>query len=257
MTDATTATRPAVRGPEWQKMVAGAPYDAGDPELRAAREQCRALLGELNRERTDAPGWDERLTRLLGGRAERCFITPPFFCDYGANIFVGENFYANFNCTILDVCEVHIGDNVLLAPGVQIYTATHPVAVAPRIKGVEFGKPVRIGNNVWIGGSVVICPGVTIGDNSVIGAGSVVTKDVPAGAIMVGIPAKPTLVEVKPETQSFVPYGTPCTERFDPASQKLELLQCEVQVLQKRLAELLEEREAAKAAAAAKGKKSA
>lgn len=183
-------TKAAERCPEWQKMVAGEPYDAGDPELVAAREQCRALLGELNRERTDAPGRDERLTRLLGGRTARCFITPPFFCDYGANIYVGENFYANFNCTILDVCEVHIGDNVLLAPGVQIYTATHPVAVAPRVAGVEFGKPVRIGNNVWIGGSVVICPGVTIGDNSVIGAGSVVTRDVPAGVVAVGNPCR-------------------------------------------------------------------
>jgi maltose O-acetyltransferase len=178
------------RGAEWQKMVAGEPYDAGDPALVAARERCRALLGELNRESTNSPGWDERLTRLLGSRAERCFITPPFFCDYGANIHVGANFYANFNCTILDVCEVHIGDNVLLAPGVQIYTAAHPIAVAPRIKGVEFGKPVRIGHNVWIGGSTVICPGITIGDNSVIGAGSVVTKDVPANVVAVGNPCK-------------------------------------------------------------------
>jgi len=190
MSEMMTKATATVRGPEWQKMVAGEPYDAGDPALVAARERCRALLGQLNREATNSPGWDERLTRLLGSRAERCFITPPFFCDYGANIHVGANFYANFNCTILDVCEVHIGDNVLLAPGVQIYTAAHPVAVAPRIKGVEFGKPVRIGHNVWIGGSVVICPGVTIGDNSVIGAGSVVTKDVPANVVAVGNPCK-------------------------------------------------------------------
>ncbi|TNI83084.1 sugar O-acetyltransferase [Aeromonas sobria] len=190
MSEVITKAAAVVRGPEWQKMVAGEPYDAGDPALVAAREQCRALLGELNRESTNSPGWDEHLTRLLGSRAERCFITPPFFCDYGTNIHVGKNFYANFNCTILDVCEVHIGDNVLLAPGVQIYTAAHPVAVAPRIKGVEFGKPVRIGHNVWIGGSTVICPGVTIGDNSVIGAGSVLTKDVPANVVAVGNPCK-------------------------------------------------------------------
>ncbi|MGL5994429.1 MAG: sugar O-acetyltransferase, partial [Aeromonas sobria] len=183
MSEVMTKAAAIVRGSEWQKMVAGEPYDAGDPVLVAARERCRALLGELNRESTSSPGWDERLTRLLGSRAERCFITPPFFCDYGTNIHVGKNFYANFNCTILDVCEVHIGDNVLLAPGVQIYTAAHPIAVAPRIKGVEFGKPVRIGNNVWIGGSTVICPGVTIGDNSVIGAGSVVTRDIPANVV--------------------------------------------------------------------------
>lgn len=158
------------RGPEWQKMVAGEPYDAADPELKAAR--------------------DVLLHDLLGGHGRECAINPPFFCDYGANIFVGENFYANVNCTILDVCEVHIGDNVLLAPGVQIYTAAHPVAVVPRVAGVEFGKPVRIGNNVWIGGSVVICPGVTIGDNCVIGAGSVVTRDIPANVVAVGNPCR-------------------------------------------------------------------
>ncbi|QXC36238.1 sugar O-acetyltransferase [Aeromonas sp. FDAARGOS 1407] len=171
-------------------MVAGEPYDAGDPELKAARERCRRLYHTFNTSWQEKPARDALLHELLGGRGRECAINPPFFCDYGANIFVGENFYANVGCTILDVCEVHIGDNVLLAPGVQIYTAAHPVAVAPRIKGVEFGKPVRIGHNVWIGGSVVICPGVTIGDNSVIGAGSVVTKDVPAGVVAAGNPCK-------------------------------------------------------------------
>lgn len=184
------ATLHAESSKEWQKMLAGEPYDAGAPDLVAARTRCRALLGELNRDSTDSPDWEARLTRLLGSRGERCFITPPFHCDYGANIHLGENFYANFNCTVLDVCEVHIGDNVLLAPGVQIYTAAHPVAVAPRIKGVEFGKPVRIGNNVWVGGNTVICPGVTIGNNSVIGAGSVVTRDIPAGVVAAGNPCR-------------------------------------------------------------------
>lgn len=123
-----------VRGTEWQKMVAGEPYDAGDPELKAARERCRRLYHTFNTCWQEKPARDALLHELLGGRGQECAINPPFFCDYGANIFVGENFYANVGCTILDVCEVHIGDNVLLAPGVQIYTAAHPVAVAPRIK---------------------------------------------------------------------------------------------------------------------------
>ncbi|MFM5634074.1 sugar O-acetyltransferase [Aeromonas veronii] len=164
-----------VRGTEWQKMVAGEPYDAADPELKAARERCRRLYHTFNTSWQEKPARDALLHELLGGRGQECAINSPFFCDYGANIFVGENFYANVGCTILDVCEVHIGDNVLLAP---------------RIRGVEFGKPVRIGHNVWIGGSVVICPGVTIGDNSVIGAGSVVTKDVPANVVAAGNPCK-------------------------------------------------------------------
>ena len=205
MTDATTATRPAVRGPEWQKMVAGEPYDAGDAELKAARERCRHLYHSFNTQWQEKPAQDALLHELLGGRGAQCAINPPFYCDYGANIFVGENFYANVGCTILDVCEVHIGDNVLLAPGVQIYTAAHPVAVAPRIKGVEFGKPVRIGNNVWIGGSVVICPGVTIGDNSVIGAGSVVTRDIPAGVVAVGNPCR----VLRPMTAEELAPGEP------------------------------------------------
>ena len=218
MTETITAPQAAKRCPEWQNMVAGEPYDAGHPEQKAARERCRSLYHSFNTSWQEKPERDALLHELLGGRGDLCAINPPFFCDYGANIFVGENFYANVNCTILDVCEVHIGDNVLLAPGVQIYTAAHPGAAAPRVgvgwfagrqrvcnnihhpyhqgasaprvAGVEYGKPVRIGNNVWIGGSVVICPGVTIGDNSVIGAGSVVTRDIPAGVVAVGNPCR-------------------------------------------------------------------
>ena len=177
----------SMHGMEWQKMVSGDPYNPADPELAAARKQCCELYQTIN---GGHPQRDALLYRLLGSRGQLCHINPPFFCDYGVNIHVGENFYANVNCTILDVCEVHIGANVLLAPNVQIFTATHPVAVAPRIAGVEFGKPVRIGNNVWIGGGSVICPGVTIGDNSVIGAGSVVTRDIPAGVVAVGNPCQ-------------------------------------------------------------------
>ncbi len=114
----------------------------------------------------------------------------PFYCDYGYNIEVGDNFYANFGCVILDVNRVTIGDNVLLAPNVQIYTAGHPVDPEKRLTGKEYGKPVFIGNNVWIGGGVIICPGVKIGDNVTIGAGSVITRDIPNNTIAVGNPCK-------------------------------------------------------------------
>ncbi|MNC32530.1 Maltose O-acetyltransferase [compost metagenome] len=124
------------------------------------------------------------------GQSLDAYIEPSFRCDYGYNIFLGKNFYANFDCVILDVCPVHIGDNCMLAPGVHIYTATHPLDAETRNSGVEFGKPVTIGHNVWIGGRAVINPGVTIGDNVVVGSGSVVTKDIPANAVVAGNPAR-------------------------------------------------------------------
>ncbi|MCA1921673.1 DapH/DapD/GlmU-related protein, partial [Buttiauxella noackiae] len=139
----------------------------------------------------------ELLEQLLGQSLD-AYIEPSFRCDYGYNIFLGKNFYANFDCVILDVCPVHIGENCMLAPGVHIYTATHPLDAVTRNSGVEFGKPVTIGNNVWIGGRAVINPGVTIGDNVVIGAGSVVTKDIPANSVVAGNPAR--LIKMVPDT---------------------------------------------------------
>lgn len=124
------------------------------------------------------------------GQSENAFINPPFFCDYGSHIEVGKNFYANYNCTILDVAKVKIGDNCLLAPNVAIYTAGHPIHPLTRNSGYEYGKEITIGDNVWIGGSAVICPGVKIGNNVVIGAGSVVTKDIPDWCIAAGNPCK-------------------------------------------------------------------
>ncbi len=129
------------------------------------------------------------LAELLG-QSEGAYIEPSFRCDYGYNISLGKNFYANFDCVMLDVCPVRIGDNCMLAPGVHIYTATHPLDAEERNSGVEFGKPVTIGNNVWIGGRAVINPGVTIGDNVVVASGAVVTKDVPANVVVGGNPAK-------------------------------------------------------------------
>src|SRR5699024_11494468 len=127
---------------------------------------------------------------LLGGTVDVIYIVPTFLCDYCSNIYVGENFYANVDCVMLDVCEIRIGVNCMLAPGVHIYTATHPLHPVERNAGKEFGKPVTIGNNVWIGGRAVINPGVTVGDNAVIASGAVVTKDVPANVVVGGNPAR-------------------------------------------------------------------
>ena len=129
------------------------------------------------------------LRQLFASGGDSVWLEPPFRCDYGTNIYLGEKVYFNFDCVILDVCEVRIGDFVFIAPGVHIYTATHPLEAEQR-RTQEFGKPVTIGNDVWIGGKSVICPGITIEDRSVIGAGSVVTKDVPSGVVVAGNPAK-------------------------------------------------------------------
>ncbi|TWT50995.1 Maltose O-acetyltransferase [Rubripirellula amarantea] len=127
--------------------------------------------------------------KLFGSGGDTVWLEPPFRCDYGTNIYLDEKVYFNFDCVILDVCEVRIGNHVFIAPGVHIYTATHPLEAELR-RTQEFGKPVTVGNDVWIGGKAVICPGVTIGDCSVIGAGSVVTKDVPPEVVVAGNPAK-------------------------------------------------------------------
>ena len=129
------------------------------------------------------------MSQLLGSSGDHLYIEPNFRCDYGYNIHVGHNFFANFDCVFLDVCDIRIGDNCLVGPGVHIYTATHPLDIEQRLSGVEFGKAVRIGNNVWIGGRAVINPGVTIGDNAVIASGAIVVKDVPANTVVGGNPA--------------------------------------------------------------------
>tara|TARA_R110002111_G_scaffold262504_1_gene338967 strand:- start:158668 stop:159249 length:582 start_codon:yes stop_codon:yes gene_type:complete len=175
---------------EKQKMLAGALYDALDPELVQARERARDLCQDLNATRESELETRRRiLTDLFGTGGESVWMQPPFYCDYGSNIHLGERVYFNFNCVVLDVCEVRVGDYTFFGPAVQIYTATHPLNTELR-RTQEFGKPITIGSDVWVGGGAIICPGVTIGSGTVIGAGSVVTKDVPGNVLAAGNPCR-------------------------------------------------------------------
>ncbi|WP_036653302.1 sugar O-acetyltransferase [Paenibacillus pini] len=176
---------------EKEKMLLGELYNASVPELIQDRDNARKLTRLFNQ--TIETEQEERiklLKTLFGSTGENLYIEPNFRCDYGYNIYVGNNFFANFDCIILDVCEVRIGDNCFLAPGVHIYTATHPLDPIERSSGAEYGKPVTIGNNVWLGGGSIINPGVTIGDNVVVASGAVVTKDVPNNVVVGGNPAR-------------------------------------------------------------------
>ena len=176
---------------EQEKMLAGRLYSASDPFLTQQRLRARGLVREICQTPVDAGALRERLFRtLLGAAGKNLMIEPPFRCDYGSNIFIGDNFYANFDCIILDVCPVTIGDNVLLGPRVCLFTASHPVDPSGRSSGLEFGKPISIGNDVWIGGGALINPGVTIGNASIIGAGVVVTRDIPDHVIAAGNPCR-------------------------------------------------------------------
>jgi len=176
---------------EKEKMLAGELYDPLDAELSAERLNARLLLAALNETREDETAERSSLLReLLPNAGEGLWLQPPFYCDYGYNIKLGEKVFFNFNCVVLDVTFVTIGSRTLFGPNVQVYTATHPMNHKERAAGLEFAKPITIGEDVWIGGSVVICPGVTIGDRSVIGAGSVVTKDIPADVFAAGNPCR-------------------------------------------------------------------
>ena len=172
-------------------MLAGELYYALDPELSEERRQTRLLLKELNDSRDDQE--EERkiiLNKLIPNAGKDLWLQPPFYCDYGYNIVAGDNVFFNFNCIVLDVMKVTIGSRTLFGPNVQVYTATHPIDHVERASGLEFAKPVTVGEDVWVGGSAVICPGTTIGDRSVIGAGSVVTKDIPSDVFAAGNPCK-------------------------------------------------------------------
>jgi maltose O-acetyltransferase len=175
---------------EKEKMLAGELYDAFNLELVQARERARDLFQTLNTTRERDQEVRRRiLVELFGAGGDSVWMQPPFYCDYGSNILLGERVYFNFNCVVLDGCLVKIGDFTLFGPAVQIYTASHPLDAELRRKQ-EFGKPIEIGSNVWVGGGAIICPGVKIGSKTVIGAGSVVTRDIPDGVIAVGNPCR-------------------------------------------------------------------
>jgi maltose O-acetyltransferase len=176
---------------EMEKMLAGELYDGNALEIRAEIAKTHAWLARYNA--ALAMDQDERrnlLRERLGAVGDGAVIRPPFHCDYGFNIRLGTGVFMNFNCVILDVVAVMIGDKTQIGPAVQIMTADHPRDAATRASGLEFGRPVRIGNNVWVGAGAIILPGVSIGDDALIGAGSVVTRDVPAGATAYGNPAR-------------------------------------------------------------------
>ncbi|MCX8534276.1 sugar O-acetyltransferase [Chryseobacterium luquanense] len=176
---------------EKQKMLSGELYDAGDATLIEERKLCKDLCFEYNHLLPSKI--EERksiIKNLFGKTTDKFLIEQPFYCDYGYNIEIGENFYTNHNVIILDCAKVTFGDNVFIAPNCGFYTAGHPLDVEKRNKGLEDAKPIIVGNNVWIGGGCTILPGVTIGDNTVIGAGSLVTKDIPANVLAFGNPCK-------------------------------------------------------------------
>jgi len=176
---------------EREKMLRGDLYVAADPDLVAARIRARRIWQQYN---VSDPG-DEAarrtaLEQLLGALGTGAVIEPPFFCDYGSQIALGDDVFVNFNCVFLDCAAITIGRQTQLGPAVQLYTATHPIDAASRVAGPELARPITIGSRVWIGGGSVVLPGVTIGDDSVIGAGSVVTKAIPPGVVAVGNPCR-------------------------------------------------------------------
>jgi maltose O-acetyltransferase len=175
---------------EKQKMLDGELYNAEDPVLVADRAHAASLLYRYNTTPHDPAKHLLQLQEILGSVGSGSVIRPPFFVDYGYNIYIGRNVFLNFNCVLLDVVGITIGDGTQIGPSVQIYAADHPLDPALHRANLENGRPVRIGANVWIGGGVIILPGVTIGDDAIIGAGSIVTRDVPAGAKAVGNPAR-------------------------------------------------------------------
>jgi maltose O-acetyltransferase len=175
---------------ERQKMLAGEMYDPFDPELVAARDRARDLCQDLNGTREAQQDERRRILRELFGKGgDTVWMQPPFFCDYGSNIELGERVFFNFNCVVLDVCPVRIGSFTLFGPAVQIYTPMHPFNAEQR-RREEFGKPVDIGSDVWVGGGAIILPGVRIGSGAVVGAGSVVTRDIPDRTFAAGNPCR-------------------------------------------------------------------
>ena len=186
-----------------ERMLAGLPYRANDPELKQMRAENKLRIAQYNQlTRNQEQEMDQLIKEILGGTGKEILVEPPIHFDYGRNTTVGERFFANYNLTVLDVCPVTIGDNVMLAPNVSLYGAGHPIHPDARNSGYEYGAPITIGNNVWIGGSVCVLPGVTIGNNVVIGAGSVVAKDILDNVIAVGNPCR-VIREITEEDKKY------------------------------------------------------
>jgi len=176
---------------EKEKMLSGDLYNALDPELSAERLKARLLIKKLNDSREDEEKNRESIIKeLIPNSGDNLWLQPPFYCDYGTNIIVGNGVFFNFNCVVLDVAQVKIGHRTKMGPNVQLYTATHPIDYKERATGLELGKAITIGEDVWIGGGAIILPGVTVGDRTVIGSGSIVTKDIPSDVVAAGNPCK-------------------------------------------------------------------
>ena len=209
---------------EKEKIIAGEHYFANDQELDADRMFAR-IQSQIINQAESAELRSQLLKETFGRTGKKIYMEPVINFDYGYNIFVGENFYANFNCTFLDVSTIEIGDNCMFAPNVQLYTATHPLHPVKRNSGLEYAKPIKIGNNVWLGGGVIVTPGVTLGDNVVVGAGSVVTKSFPDNVVIAGNPAR--IIKTVEE---------------EPLEESLETLRQKIDTIDRELVALLEKR---------------
>ncbi|WP_288647759.1 chorismate mutase [uncultured Enterococcus sp.] len=209
---------------EKEKMIAGELYFANDPELVSDRMFARSQSQIINQAES-AELRSQLLKETFGRTGKKIYMEPVINFDYGYNIFVGENFYANFNCTFLDVSTIEIGDNCMFAPNVQLYTATRPLHPVKRNSGLEYAKPIKIGDNVWLGGGVIVTPGVTLGNNVVVGAGSVVTKSFPDNVVIAGNPAR--IIKTVEE---------------EPLEESLETLRQKIDTIDRELVALLEKR---------------
>lgn len=196
-----------------EKMLSGKLYLASDEELRQDRLRARKLTWLFNQTMEEQMDYRRQLlTELFGYAGKNIHVNPTFRCDYGYNIKVGDNFYANYDCIILDICKVEIGNNVLLGPRVSLFTASHPIDSQVRATGLECGRPIVIGDDVWIGGSTIVNPGVTIGDRTIIGAGSIVTHDLPDDVIAAGNPCR----VLRPLTEEDRRYWVQMQEAYGP-----------------------------------------
>ena len=205
---------------EKEKQQAGELYNANDRELFNERIKAKKLCAEYNAvECNDFQKRERILDRLVALRGENTVIEPNFFCDYGYNIVIGDNFYANHNLVILDCADIEFGNNVFIGPNCGFYAAEHPIEANLRNQGLEYAKPIKVGSNVWIGGGVTVIGGVTIGDNVVIGAGSVVTKDIPSNCMAVGNPCAPTKT-LEPAAAAEAAAEKPAEKKPEPAEKK-------------------------------------